>query len=110
MPALQVRDFPQELYQELKDFSALNHRSMAQQTIFAVDTMIHGTHKSSEYEQFSNSVERLKKRESILRRAAKRRNARIDKIPFPTEMLSNARKEHTTQADTFAKDFLENSK
>lgn len=61
MPALQVRDFPQELYQELKDFSALNHRSMAQQTIFAVDAMIHGTHKSNEYEQSSSSVNKLKK-------------------------------------------------
>lgn len=110
MPALQVRDFPQELYQELKDFSALNHRSMAQQTIFAVDAMIHSTHASSEYEQPSNSADRLKKRESILRRAGERHNIRTCKVPSPTEMLSKARKEHAMQTNIFAKDFLESSK
>lgn len=110
MPALQVRDFPLELYQELKDFSALNHRSMAQQTIFAIDTMIHDAHKPSECEQLTDPVDRLKKRESILKRANARHDARTAKIPLPTEMLSNARKEHATQADTFAKDFMERSK
>ncbi len=110
MPALQVRDFPQELYQELKDFSALNHRSMAQQTIFAVDTMIHGAHKPSEYEQPTDQVDRLKKRESILRRAAERHNACTGKIPSPTKMLSKAREEHAAQDDIFAKDFMERSK
>jgi hypothetical protein len=40
MPALQVRDFPQELYDELRDFAARNHRSIAQQTIACVENDI----------------------------------------------------------------------
>ncbi len=42
MPALQVREFPEELYEELRAYAALHHRSMAQQTVAAVDRMIHG--------------------------------------------------------------------
>lgn len=40
MPALQVRDFPQELYDELRDCAARNHRSIAQQTIVCVEEEI----------------------------------------------------------------------
>ena len=34
MPALQVRDFPEELYEELKDCAEQEHRSIAQQVTF----------------------------------------------------------------------------
>lgn len=40
MPALQVRDFPVALYEELKAYAAANHRSVAQQTIIAVEQML----------------------------------------------------------------------
>lgn len=40
MPALQVRDFPATLYDELKECAARNHRSIAQQTIIAVEEML----------------------------------------------------------------------
>lgn len=40
MPALQVRDFPAGLYEELKECAALNHRSIAQQTVIAVEEML----------------------------------------------------------------------
>jgi len=40
MPALQVRDFPQELYDELREYAAQNHRSIAQQTIACVENEI----------------------------------------------------------------------
>lgn len=40
MPALQVRDFPPTLYDELKEYAARNHRSIAQQTIIAVEEML----------------------------------------------------------------------
>ena len=33
MPALQVRDFPEDLYEKLKEVAAREHRSVAQQTI-----------------------------------------------------------------------------
>lgn len=40
MPALQVRDFPPALYDELKEYAAQNHRSIAQQTVIAVEEML----------------------------------------------------------------------
>lgn len=46
MPALQVRDFPPDLYEELKSYSAANHRSMAQQVIVAVEAMLHGANEA----------------------------------------------------------------
>lgn len=40
MPALQVRDFPQELYDQLKESAVEDHRSIAQQTVYAVEEML----------------------------------------------------------------------
>lgn len=40
MPALQVRDFPEGLYKRLKECAAGQHRSVAQQTIVAVEQML----------------------------------------------------------------------
>lgn len=47
MPALQVRDFPATLYDELKEYAARNHRSIAQQTIIAVEEMLSGAGSSA---------------------------------------------------------------
>ena len=40
MPAVQVRDFPENTYEELKASAAQNHRSIAQQVIVAVEAML----------------------------------------------------------------------
>lgn len=40
MPALQVRDFPDSLYTRLKERAESEHRSIAQQTIVAVEQML----------------------------------------------------------------------
>ena len=40
MPALQVREFPDDLYEELRAYAARNHRSIAQQTIACVENEI----------------------------------------------------------------------
>jgi len=40
MPALQVRDFPDELYERLKASAAKNHRSIAQQTVAFVEAQL----------------------------------------------------------------------
>ena len=40
MPALQVRDFPDDLYEQLRALSARNHRSIAQQTIACVEQFL----------------------------------------------------------------------
>lgn len=48
MPALQVRDFPETLYDELKAFAAANHRSMSQQVIVAVEEMLAAAAREAE--------------------------------------------------------------
>ena len=40
MPSVQVKDFPAELYDQLKSYAELNHRSMAQQLIVAAEQML----------------------------------------------------------------------
>ena len=40
MPALQVREFPDDLYARLKESAAMNHRSIAQQTIACVEAQL----------------------------------------------------------------------
>ena len=40
MPALQVRDFPDDLYARLKEYAAKSHRSIAQQTIALVEAQL----------------------------------------------------------------------
>lgn len=47
MPALQVRDFPEDLYEKLRAYAAANHRSIAQQTIIAVELMVGGNDASA---------------------------------------------------------------
>lgn len=37
MPTLQVRDFPDHMYEEIKRKAQQDHRSIAQQTIYAVE-------------------------------------------------------------------------
>ena len=41
MPALQVRDFPEELYNALRERARIEHRSIAQQTIVAVQSYLY---------------------------------------------------------------------
>ncbi len=43
MPALQVRNFPVDLYERLRECAERDHRSIAQQTIIAVERMITAT-------------------------------------------------------------------
>ena len=54
MPALQVRDFPEDLYEKLKEVAAREHRSVAQQTIVAVEAMVSG-----EYPDFRSRFQRI---------------------------------------------------
>lgn len=112
MPALQVRDFPEELYRELKDYSALNHRSMAQQTVFAVDQMIHknGCCANDACEPKETSAySRLKKREEILNRAAERNIFQNKNIPLPSAVLSEARSDRDADFDVLGNEFLEHA-
>ena len=59
MPALQVRDFPDELYEQLKEYAASQHRSIAQQTIVAVEQMLEAASASHYWDgQALHRVER----------------------------------------------------
>ena len=42
MPALQVRDFPQDLYADLKSYAEAHRRSIAQQTVACVERVVRG--------------------------------------------------------------------
>ena len=46
MPALQVRDFPDDLYERLKACAALEHRSVAQQTVALVEEGLNARNES----------------------------------------------------------------
>ena len=74
MPALQVRDFPDDLYERLKACAALEHRSVAQQAIIAVERMLEGSdpfpraRKNPCFIDFGSEAERAsrkKKREAL---------------------------------------------
>ena len=56
MPALQVRDFPQDLYDELREYAELNHRSIAQQTIACVESEIRRSKAMAEGEAERSSA------------------------------------------------------
>lgn len=91
MPALQVRDFPQGFYEEFRSYSALHHRSMAQQTVAAVDQMLHGSEGAITVS--SSVTTRMSKREQILVRAAQRRGEQMLQMPLPDELVRAAREE-----------------
>lgn len=105
MPALQVRDFPEELYEELREYAAAHHRSMAQQTIAAVDRLVHGdvfqvlSPASSRAPVSIESGDRGAKRALILERA-KCRSEKLGRIPNPAELLAESRAERSQELET----------
>ncbi len=105
MPALQVRDFPQELYEELRSYAAAHHRSMAQQPFAAVEAMIHGPEEFPAA-PLTNSSARLEKRDQILQRAAQRRRSRWQDLPLPVEMIGAVRAERDDDLDRIAQEYL----
>lgn len=81
MPALQVRDFPEDTYQRLKEYAASQHRSIAQQTIVAVNRMLDEA-DAAEHPNFT-IVEKSKREETKEERIARRRAlfAEINALP-----------------------------
>ncbi|QOS68946.1 argininosuccinate lyase [Eggerthella guodeyinii] len=117
MPALQVRDFPDELYEQLKAYAASQHRSVAQQTIVAVEQMLeaadaqhywdgrelHRLERRPRYLDFDTEAERaarIEKRKALF--------AEIEKLPkvevpadFPdtVELIRQGREERDAYID-----------
>ncbi len=93
MPALQVRDFPEDLYEKLKVLAAREHRSVAQQTIVAVEAMVSGEGASADsdrrhhalYLDFDTEAKRtarIKKRQELFERteAITKRNPQLREL------------------------------
>ena len=102
MPALQVRDFPDDLYEQLKAYAASQHRSIAQQTIVAVEQMLEAADAQHYWD--GHDLHRLE------RRIEKRKElfAEIDKLPkfdvpddFPdtVELIRQGREERDAIID-----------
>ena len=80
MPSVQVKDFPQELYDELKRFAERNHRSMSQQLVVAAEQMLHGVPEAKIHSQDSAPRSSNDELAETRMRAARRRElfARVD--------------------------------
>jgi hypothetical protein len=86
MPALQVRDFPEELYERLKEKARLEHRSIAQQTIVAVQEHLDRPASSPDtksYPLFFRDSEEEKQARIKRRQEAFARLDALPKITFP---------------------------
>lgn len=113
MPALQVRDFPDDLYEQLKDYAASQHRSIAQQTIVAVEQMLE--EKASqrraeeqpylitprarifEYDSEAARVARIKKRKELFARIEANKTKFPDDMPSAVEIIHKGRRERDRQ-------------
>ena len=79
MPALQVRDFPEDLYEKLKEVAAREHRSVAQQTI---DTE-------------AKRAARIKKRQELFESAKAHPLVLPPDAPSPVDVVREAREERS---------------
>ena len=79
MPSVQVKDFPQDLYDELKAYAELNHRSMAQQLVVAAEQMLRRANGHPDYADPA-AIAAEEEEQARLARIAKRKAlfARID--------------------------------
>lgn len=112
MPALQVRDFPDELYEQLKAYAASQHRSVAQQTIVAVEQMLAHPEASHywngerlyravrpipDYDTEEERAARIEKRKKLFAEIAKNKANYPDDMPSAVEMVHEGRRERDRQ-------------
>lgn len=105
MPALQVRDFPEDLYKKLKEVAAREHRSVAQQTIVAVEAMVSGEYtlakeepRRSLYLDFDTKAKRaarIKKRQELFESAKAHPLVLPPDAPSPVDVIREAREERS---------------
>ena len=118
MPALQVRDFPDDLYEQLKEYAASQHRSIAQQTVVAVEQML-TTAESGEYswdgkqlhcpprhprlfdfDTEAKRAERIKKREELFKEIERLPKFEVpDDFPSTVELIREGREERDAVID-----------
>ena len=95
MPALQVRDFPDELYAELKACAEREHRSVAQQMIVAAEEMLARRAFAEEPPQASRAARRRRSFHLISTSPTEEERAeRIRKRKRIFEEMDRLREEH----------------
>ncbi len=105
MPALQVRDFPEDLYEKLKEVAAREHRSVAQQTIVAVEAMVSGEYVRAkeepcrslylDFDTETKRAARIKKRQELFESAKAHPLVLPPDAPSPVDVIREARKERS---------------
>lgn len=118
MPALQVRDFPEDLYEKLKVLAAREHRSVAQQTIVAVEAMVSGETKAAEgdachhqalYLDFDTEAKRaarIKKRQELFERSKEHPLSLPPDAPSPVEVVRQGREERGEHLEKVPMEFM----
>ncbi|MEG0790172.1 MAG: argininosuccinate lyase [Gordonibacter sp.] len=117
MPALQVRDFPDDLYEQLKSYAASQHRSIAQQTIVAVEEMLAAQNTSHywdggtlhrvasrprylDFDTEAQRAERIKKRKELFAEIHALPKIELpDDFPSVAELVRQGREERGRELD-----------
>lgn len=114
MPALQVRDFPDDLYEQLKTYAASHHRSIAQQTIVAVEQMLKAADafhywdgeqlyrvaakpRMFDYDTEAARAARIKKRKELFAQIEANKADYPDDMPSAVEIVREMREERDCQ-------------
>lgn len=114
MPALQVKDFPDDLYEELRECATEECRSVSQQTIYVLREFLryrkaYGSAKNALWaaplvadlltdEEEAKRLARVAKRKRIMERIEARGTIEVpDDFPDPAEMIRQMREERTNQ-------------
>lgn len=103
MPALQVRDFPADLYEDLRKFAAREHRSMAQQTIKAVEDMIlrdmdqRERANVIEFDSLAARRKRIEKRKALFEQIHENAKDLPKDLPNAAEVVREGREERDRQ-------------
>ncbi|MDR2587674.1 MAG: hypothetical protein LBC23_05385 [Coriobacteriales bacterium] len=95
MPALQVREFPGDLYEELRSRARREHRSVSQQTIVAVQEHLHAAPGVTAFQQpvsESQNQARRERRRSYFEELARLGDVTIPPgFPSPAEIVRQTR-------------------
>lgn len=107
MPALQVRDFPDDLYEGLKEYAAQQHRSIAQQTICAVEEMLTRQGECANgnaarivsFESLRERDVRIAKRKVLYERIQEHARKLPESLPRPEDIVRDSRDELEKKAE-----------
>lgn len=107
MPVLQVRDFPEELYERLRLCAEANRRSIAQQTVVAVEQMLDGSRvepgpspRIIPFETAAAREARVQRKRELFGRAQERcgKTAGLPSVSF-SAIAAEARQERDSRFD-----------